>query len=59
MGITGIIAIVVLIILMATCYMVISGIRQRNRQKVILSIIGFATLIACLYFGLTAFITSM
>lgn len=59
MGITGIIAIVVLIILMATCYMVISGIRQRNRQKVILSIIGFAALIACLYFGLTAFITSM
>ena len=59
MGITGIIAIAILIMLMATCYMTISGIRQRNRQKVIFSIVGFVAVIVCIYFGLTAFITSM
>lgn len=59
MGITGIIAIAILIMLMATCYMTISGIRQRNRQRVIFSIVGFVALIVCIYFGLTAFITSM
>ena len=59
MGITGLITIIILIMLIITVRFVVSGIKQRNWKRVIISVVGFVVLIAGIYWALVSLITSM
>ena len=59
MGITGIIALVLLALLIVTISVVASGIRQKNWKKIVFPVIAFAVLIVGIYLALVTFITSM
>ena len=59
MGITGIIALVLLALLIVTICVVVSGIRQKNWKKIVFPVIAFVVLAAGIYLALVSFITSM
>ncbi len=59
MGITGIIALVLLALLIVTICVVVSGIRQKNWKKIVFPVIAFVVLIVGIYLALVHFITSM
>lgn len=59
MGVTGILALAVMLILVVTIYYIIMGIKQKNWKKVLFCVVGFLVFVALLYFGLLSFITSM
>jgi uncharacterized protein (UPF0333 family) len=59
MGFTSILAFVVIAILIVVIYVIIQGIKNKNRKQVIISVAAFAVFIAVLGYGLISFITSM
>ena len=59
MGFTGILALVVIAIAVIAIIIIISGIREKNWKKVIITAALFCVIIALMYFGMIEFITSM
>ena len=59
MGVTGIIALVLLAMLIVAVSVVVSGIRQKNWKKIMFPVIAFAVLAVGIYLALVSFITSM
>jgi hypothetical protein len=59
MGFTSILSLIVIAILIVVIYVIIQGIKNKNRKQVIIPIVAFAVFIAILGYGLISFITSM
>jgi uncharacterized BrkB/YihY/UPF0761 family membrane protein len=59
MGVTSILALIVIVILIAVIYVIIQGIKNKNWKQVIITVVIFAVFIAVLGYGFICFITSM
>jgi uncharacterized BrkB/YihY/UPF0761 family membrane protein len=59
MGVTSILALIVIAILFVVIYVVIQGIKNKNWKQVIMAVATFTVFIVVLGYGLICFITSM
>ncbi len=59
MGLTGLLALLVVALFGVTVKFFLDGVREKNRKKAILSAVAFCGVVAVLYVGLLWLITSM
>lgn len=59
MGLTGILALIVLALFVIILKFVIDGIREKNWKKSVISVVIFCVIVVLIYFGLIRLITSM
>ena len=59
MGITGILALIVIALAVVMIKLIVDGVKAKNWKKVIITVIVFCTVFGLMWYGFISFITSM
>lgn len=59
LGLTGILALIVVVLFALAIYWIVRGVKEKNWKRAIIPAVVLAAVVALLYYGLLFFITSM